>query len=386
MRKTPHRASLSAVLFQTTVIIVLLSLITGCNQDMINNSDTKDDQQEYRWSVTESAPKGYVVQILDGYFEAADGFKKGIPTRALVDKGWGKGRSWIAEGRESLPIPKRFELTWFSYREDKFYYASFDLPIERLEKLFTTAMIKPYSGTEQNYGVFTLGLAPEGFITVWLTGGNHQWVVFKGKAQEIEDIPWSAVFNNPDFSKEQIMRETIEESIDDAKGSPHLNDPTYWQRLHNESYNYTININSYYTPYSISADFLDHTSHVYFSDDQHWDQDPLSLPKNITFAYIFPKRISAVSIQNIDPEEVRKAFTTLGNSGNQTAHLVVSVTGDLEHSWNYDVSLHLEIDDKKIPIKNFNFKRRDNTEMLPKIKSNSEFLRYINHTDKPASP
>ena len=145
----------------TLLMLATLFSLLGCKQDTTNKNTAPNPMQEYRWQVTESAPKEYVMKIISGYFEAADGYKKDIPSRAVLHKGWGTGRSWIAAGREEMPLPKRMEITWFSYREDTFWHGAFDLPHERLQKLFQQTMVTPYTEKESRYQTFVVGIAPK---------------------------------------------------------------------------------------------------------------------------------------------------------------------------------------------------------------------------------
>ena len=205
------------------------------------------------------------------------------------------------------------------------------------------------------------------------------------QAEEVEGIPWSAVFENPEFTKEEIMKETIDDAMNDAQGSPRINDPTYWQRLHSELYTYDIKIESPYTTYSIGAKFLNQTTHTYFSDEQNWTHSPLSMLTNISFEFFFPDRIPVVSIKNINSDEMYTAFRHLSKQNNGPLRVVITVDGSLD-TWDYTARLRVENDKESIEIKQFDYRPVSNASRLELVKSNKNLMRYMNYPGKPARP
>lgn len=148
-----------------TALVLMFSFFSlfGCKKEPMAK------YPEYRWSISESAPKEYPVQIISGDIEALDGYHNGIPTRVDLNNGWGRGRSSIGAGREFLPAPKSMAITWYSYREDTFYRGEFDLPTERIADLLGNQKPNTYSGVPGDFGIFIVGVAPEGFVVVWLS-------------------------------------------------------------------------------------------------------------------------------------------------------------------------------------------------------------------------
>jgi|GEM_PF-2914223 len=335
------------------------------------------------WSTTISAPTEYAVQFMEGYFETIDGEYKGLPSRRDVNEEWGSGYSTYSASDHA--IPKRLVVTWYSYREDTFFHGDFALDTTVIAAGFDETAIPPYGDTINTKRYLTVGVAPQGFVVVWLGEENHEWVVFTGKAVEVEGIPWKEVVDAPEFSKEEVLTAIVEDNLNDAKDSPHVNDPTYWQRLHAKQYHYDIVIEGAYTPYSISSYFYDKTMHKYFSDNTNFTQKPLSIVKTIRFAYFFPDHGPVVSLEDIDFDEFEQAMQTLTNQNHGDVRVVVSVTGDLS-GWAFDVDMRIENDKNRIPIKNFTFERTDNTEYMEKVKADKRKMRYMNQWDKPATP
>ncbi len=370
------------------IFVCAIFSITACTESISENSGALNSMQEYRWDVSESAPNEYVMQIISGYLEAADGYKKDIPSRVVLNNGWGKGRSNIASGRENMPLPKRMEVTWFDYRADTFYHGAFDLPFDELQKSFSILEKRPYAEDfdENPGGRFIVGLAPEGLVVVWLSVRNHYRVVFTGEAKAIEGIPWSAVFENPEFTKEEIMEETIQEVFDDFSDSPRLNDPNYWKRLHSELYHYNVKVESDYTPYSIGAAFLNSTSHTYYSDAQNWLEEPNSVIKNISFGFFFPNRIPVVAIDNINSEEMYSAFRKLAKISDDSLEMVIKIEGSLLEGWEYTPRIFVRNEEESIEIKGFEFTPISNADSLEEVKASKNLMRYMNYPDKPATP
>ncbi len=341
--------------------------------------------KEYRWRVTESAPQEYVIQIIDGHFEAEDGYLKGVPTGALVHKGWGNGRSNIVSGREEMPLPKRFEVQWYSWREDKFYRADFELPLERLQELVELDRRTPYTLYEHPSSTFTLGLAPGGFTVVWLTSGIHVWEVFQGQAKESEGIPWGEMYSNPEFTKEQIVEGVIEDSLADISNNRQLNNPDYWKRLHEDVYEYDIVIESEYVPYLISAAFNNGERHKYYSDAQNWDVSPLSMLENLNVKFFFPDEVRAVDLGSINTEKMYEAFRVLTQENNGSLRVVLSIDGSLL-GWEFTTRLRVENDDRSIDITDYKFGKFGGKDRIPTITESKELMRYMNYPGKPAQP
>ncbi|MFL0799241.1 MAG: DUF2931 family protein [Agarilytica sp.] len=341
--------------------------------------------KEYRWNITESAPKEYVIQIIEGHFESEDGYLNGIPTRALVHKGWGEGRSNIASGREEMPLPKRFEVLWFSWREDKFYQGNFELPLEKITEFVELDRRTPYSLYEHASSTFTLGLAPGGFVVIWLHSGIHNWEVFRGQAEEVEGVPWNEVFNNPEFTKEEVVAEVIEESLEEVPNSPQLNDPDYWKRLHEEVYEYDILIESEYMSYVIKAVFNNDERHTYYSDAQNWKSAPLSMLEAISIDYFFPDETRMADLENINTDQMYDAFRTLRKESDSPLRVVVSIDGSLL-GWKFTTRLRVENDERSIEITDYKFGRYGGKEDIDDVLESKELMRYMNYPGKPAQP
>lgn len=342
---------------------------------------------EYRWNVSESAPKEYPMQIIDGDFEALDGYQKGIPTRVNLYNGWGEGRSRMATGKEELPVPKSFGITWYSYREDVFYRGDFVLPTEKINKLIEESKKpRPFTGIVREGGSFIVGIAPEGFVTVWMQGLGFGSVIFTGFAEPVTDVPPEAIFDYPDMTREEIREMVIQDAMEDAKGSPNLNNLQYWQQLHSELYTYDLVVENPYSVYDASMSHLDSTRNGYYGDElDEFGKLKRSIPTTLNVSFLFPDRYSIASISFKDENELYAAFRQLAQDNAGRLRLVVKVTGDL-YNWQHQVSIRLENDKNAIAIKQFEFSPHGGSDIKEDLENNKHMQQFVNQLNKPAQP
>jgi len=160
------------------------------------------EQNEFEWSATECAPKGYPMEIIKGTF-LFKGKDHGlyIPDGPTLKGGWGNPRS--NHGSIHHTLPDRIEITFFSYTEKQFYRGKFELPYDRIVELFKQG-IEIQKKEKRPFPVYTkmmVGIAPGGVVSVWVTG-KETVEVFFGQAEKIELNPILA-FKLPFESKAQ---------------------------------------------------------------------------------------------------------------------------------------------------------------------------------------
>src|SRR5690625_2780170 len=143
------------------------------------------NSDKYDWKATESAPKNFPIKIIDGtfiYHGRSDGTGLYVPSGGLLDKGWGEMISSHIVGPDLKPLPDRLKITFFSYLEDQFYEGVFDLPYETILSLFKEQSTN--GGPE--YHRIMVGVAPGGYVAVWLKGHIKTTEVFFGRAEPVE--------------------------------------------------------------------------------------------------------------------------------------------------------------------------------------------------------
>lgn len=152
----------------------------------------------YDWLPTECAPRRYPVQIVRGDLFFADGGVY-IPDGRLVMNGWGEIGSTHIVGEDVKPLPTTLELTWFSYAEDLFYSGEFTLDTARLADMVARGFRAPTRDGWATYGRLIVGMAPGGWISIWLAGAGivHEVETFTAHPCE---VPWH------DFAGEGVDR------------------------------------------------------------------------------------------------------------------------------------------------------------------------------------
>ncbi|MCE7070778.1 DUF2931 family protein [Dyadobacter sp. CY327] len=163
------------------IYILFQILLFGC---VPNQRDT--GMKTYTWLVTSCAPEDFPVEVMDGFFLLPDGRKMQIQIRSVVKNGWGKIGALILSDEDKQALPLKMYIKWFSLRERKFYQGMFDLESNDLEQAIAEKKISPVDGTEGAFKYFVVGTAPEGGVSLWLTGSGVCKEIGFFRADEIQ--------------------------------------------------------------------------------------------------------------------------------------------------------------------------------------------------------
>lgn len=167
---------------------------------------------KFDWLASESGPKNFPMQVVQGHFHYVDGGRLYVPDgRALYSKDWGFPASTHIVGADLKPLPNRLDILFFSYTEDQFYKGSFDLPYDEILSLFQQGFINSH-GNKETYNKIVAGIAPGGVVAVWLTGGGKTIEVFKSHADK-SDEPWSLINDNPQYTRKKYIELMIIDSM-----------------------------------------------------------------------------------------------------------------------------------------------------------------------------
>jgi hypothetical protein len=159
---------------------------------------------KYDWMASNSAPRGCPIELIDGNFVFPNKGSLYIPPK-LLHAGWGMEVSKHVVGDDTKSLPDSFDITFYSYLEDKFYRGSFPLPHDRIADLFAegfTLHLNKRPSQHITYDAIVAGVAPGGAVAVWVSGISRQVEVFFGHAKEV-DLDWHATLEMPS----QIERE-----------------------------------------------------------------------------------------------------------------------------------------------------------------------------------
>jgi len=158
--------------------------------------------KKYEWLPTSNAPEIYPTEIFDfdSHFYLEDGGSVYIPTSVPNCNGWGNSGSTHTQGEDLKALPVRMEITWASFKENKFYTGNWDMPIDTLKKLFEKGTIDWRTGRISNYNEIIVNCAPGGIVVVWVYGNDQQIEVARFQAKEIQfDI--KKLSNNPEVTQ-----------------------------------------------------------------------------------------------------------------------------------------------------------------------------------------
>lgn len=169
-------------------------------------------QLKFDWLAGDSAPKNYPMKILAGHLGYPDGGSLYVPDKSRIHHGWGETRRTHIVGPDLKPLPNRLGIGFFSYTENQFYGGRFELPYDRIVKLFNEGYYSPNEDDHVTYSRIIVGVAPGGAVAVWLRGIDRTTEVFFGHAEK-EEGRWSSINDNPEITREEYVRSGIEESL-----------------------------------------------------------------------------------------------------------------------------------------------------------------------------
>ncbi|WP_228452341.1 DUF2931 family protein, partial [Chryseobacterium sp. c4a] len=140
--------------------------------------------KKYEWLPTANAPELYPTEIYNGNLYLEDGNQVYIPTSVPNCNGWGNAGSTHSQGEDLKALPVKMDITWASFKENKFYTGSWDMPIDTLKKLFEKGTIDWRTGRISNYTEIRVSCAPGGVVVVWVYGNDQQIEVARFQAKE----------------------------------------------------------------------------------------------------------------------------------------------------------------------------------------------------------
>ncbi|MGS2761625.1 DUF2931 family protein [Sinomicrobium sp. M5D2P9] len=193
--------------------IILVTVITG-----VLSCTSQTTMEKYEWIPSVSAPKNYPMEVYKGTFYYGDDSSVRIPAGHTL--GAKNGQDWGMPGPshysddDKREIPGSFDITWLSYRENKFYTGRFKLPEEKIAKLFREGF-EDRTGKKKTYDVINVGMAPGGKVAVWMAGSGKKVEIDWFRAKDTV-ITKEEFMPDSEVSLEEHIRSTIEEDVKDA--------------------------------------------------------------------------------------------------------------------------------------------------------------------------
>ncbi|WP_228452148.1 DUF2931 family protein [Chryseobacterium sp. c4a] len=161
--------------------------------------------EKYKWLPTESSPFLYPMNIYKGNLYLEDGTNVYIPCSGISHTGWGYGGSTHTQGEDLKAVPVKLEVTWASFLENKFYTGSWELPVDKIKKLFKEGTVNWRNNEKGTYSSVVVGLAPGGVAVVWMYGNDQQIEIGRYQAKETQVAMKDYVPGNPTITQKEYF-------------------------------------------------------------------------------------------------------------------------------------------------------------------------------------
>ncbi|MEO5911388.1 MAG: DUF2931 family protein [Pelobium sp.] len=119
-------------------------------------------------------------------------------------------------------MPEKLHISYFSYREKKFYRGVLKLPTKRIEQIFKDAIRDNQTEKQYHYRgdakglTFVVGIANNGVILIWVRGIYLEKLILKAKINTA--IPSSMdMFEDKDTSTVAYIERTFDKITDSTK-------------------------------------------------------------------------------------------------------------------------------------------------------------------------
>ncbi|WP_157822511.1 DUF2931 family protein [Psychromonas sp. Urea-02u-13] len=162
-----------------------------------------NNEPKFTWEAQKNGPKGFPVKIINAIllFKGED---RGLPVPTGPSDGkWGDG--FANHPEIEYQLPDRLSISFYSYFENQVYTDVFDLPYDKMVKLFQWGVENPFKRLKfqlPQYSRFVVGVAPGGTVAVWIAGPGEQHEVLFAQAEKGE-TNLSSVFMVPFPSEEE---------------------------------------------------------------------------------------------------------------------------------------------------------------------------------------
>ena len=302
---------------------------------------------KFDWSASESAPQNYPMQVIDGRFFYHD--SEGslyIPDKASISKGWGTSVSDHAVGPEFKPLPNRLYILYFSYTENTFYEGTFDLPYDKILKLFQEGYDDHWLEKHATYRRITAGLAPGGSVAVWISGVHKITEVFFGQAKEV-DIPWTRVTEST-MSRKEYIALTLEEDRVSEEIMELVQQGTIpfelWKNYRTQYHWQPIITNVEIPPKVIDyiGYFNGEKDYLYYPLNEDDQAKTRPVPKSILFVWKSPWNKPMQFRLNFDETEITQAFQTLAPEEQRQRPLQLEIHIAAKKRWELKASLRYQ--------------------------------------------
>ncbi|WP_158799337.1 DUF2931 family protein [Pedobacter sp. L105] len=310
-------------------------------------SSCQEKMKKYDWIPTECAPKNYPVQIYSGYFYYGEKGSIYVPDGREVNYGWGAEGSVDIAGDQLKEAPHTLELTWISFTENKNYTGKFELDTKKIDSLLSAGYPSEIDGGKGKYDVVKVGMAPGGYVVLWLTGErNKQVEVGQFRAKPIGELDWKKVYPAMGGTFDKYINSIRSELNDTVKQQmkDHAIPMDYWAGLR-KRYQWRPVIESAGQIQRIDLDYFNKERDFVFGEAlKHIAFKPSAVIEEISVYWLDDKNRELRTEIKFDEQEAFAFFSKL--QGNEEGQLVVHLDKEKQ-----DATVGLKVKDNEVAFK-----------------------------------
>ena len=320
------------------------------------------DTTKFEWKASESAPENFPMKIIRGnlhYHGDASGDGLYVPSGGRINDGWGRMISSHITGPDLKPLPDKLDITFFSYMEDTFYQGSFDLPYDKILRLFREDEARPKKKDRQGKDMkndyrIIVGVAPGGTVAVWVTGTGSTEVFF-GQANKVELDFVKAIGAAPNAERSGYVKRRLEHAVPpDVLAAIRKNGIPFQQWANYRTpYQWVPTFAVSHPPTEIGMNFFNGESAYYnFPMEPVFTATPHPVPNEIEFHYaVNGEGAKDYYILRFDEAEMLTVFARLG-ANHKSLQLEFDPKLPKEQT-----QVRLRNDKEAIPLKKFTVKK-----------------------------
>jgi hypothetical protein len=327
--------------------ILLAGLAAGCNAQK-----QQPAMKNFEWTPTNTSPANYPVYLYRGYFMGADSSLISTPDRRTLYYGWQNDGSVYIAGPDLKPAPRELKLLWLSYAEQKYYQAQVALPADKIEKLFDKGFVNANTLKQSTYSTISYGIAPGGFVSVWLIGAGHWVEVATGQGQvtemAFEDMIPITNLTQQEYT-DMVLKDEVEDSVltEIRKGKIPFN---RWSETYRMKYRWSpaiVHSADSFTPLTVEMQMYNGEQDVKFYDLPEMKNElRKAVPMYFRLEWRDKDKNLFASRVHFNEAEIYAAFKKLSDlAGNKKMQVVAQIS-----RYNDEVSLELTAGEATIPL------------------------------------
>ena len=180
--------------------------------------------ERYYYDATMTAPSTYPIHVRECTFLTGDDDDDAYVSHENVNNHiseWGDDGDFL-ELSDKMFLPKKLAISYYSYRGKDFYRDTIQLPTDKIKELFKQAIRN--NSTEKYFSAygnakglnFTVGIANDGQLLIWLRGINFEKLILKTKLKPTEPHA-DDLYHRELLSKEKYFEYAFEDISDSLK-------------------------------------------------------------------------------------------------------------------------------------------------------------------------